>query len=668
MNDFRSPSRRALLVASGMLTAAAAWPRPGQARQASDLDLFFQPQGYLTAALSPNGRRVALLVEVRQGDARSYAIDLVNADNPAEAPRRIGVGDLRVDALAWANDSRVLLRLRIPFTLGEVERTGSRFTAAEAVELFTRRIISYDVDSGAATVLFENLRGQLRSIFDLGTLIDPLPDDPDHVLMHALGDGGRGALYRVNVGTGTAELVELGRGETVRWHTQDGRAVVRVDVNARGTVESFYGRAPGETEWRLLTRARIFQHRDFAIVGRTDRPGVVLARARLDGEDVETVRELNLADFSFGEPLSRRDGHDVATIVTDLNGRFVAAGYYGPRMSYDFGQPALAPHHRAMNRFFGDECNVHIVGIDRTANRLLTYVDGPRDPGSWYLYDIAERRYDGVGARGGPEAGELGGTEVLSVITRDGATIQALLTAPGGQRPGPLVVLPHGGPEVADRYGWDRQAQVLAGQGWWVLQPNFRGSGGFGVAFAQAGWRRWGDRMQHDVEDAVAHAIAHRGLDANRVAIMGTSYGGYAALMGAVLRPDLYRAAIAICGVSDLEDMMRHEAREDDTPGSLIRNFWASRMGDPREDAPLLAAASPRQRAAEFACPVRLVHGVEDQIVPVRQSRIMHEALQAAGKSVQLIEQPGAGHADWSDQVERRLMEGYIDLLRRAFA
>lgn len=174
--------------------------------------------------------------------------------------------------------------------------------------------------------------------------------------------------------------------------------------------------------------------------------------------------------------------------------------------------------------------------------------------------------------------------------------------------------------------------------------------------------------MQHDVEDAVAHAISAKGLDADRVGIMGTSYGGYAALMGAVLRPDLYKAAVGICGVYDLPDMMDWERRLDDTPGSQVVEFWTKRIGDVRTEGARLDAASPRRRAAEIACPILLVHGVEDGVVPVAQSHRMRDALRAARKPVEYVEIPEAGHADWEDDQELTLMRRYVELFRTAFA
>ena len=174
--------------------------------------------------------------------------------------------------------------------------------------------------------------------------------------------------------------------------------------------------------------------------------------------------------------------------------------------------------------------------------------------------------------------------------------------------------------------------------------------------------------MQEDIEDSVAHAITLRGLDATRVAIMGSSYGGYAALMGAVRRPDLYKAAISICGVGDLPEMLAWENREDDTPGKQIYEFWTKRIGDPAVAGPALEQASPRRRAAEIACPVLLVHGVDDPIVPVIQSRRMRDALRAASRTVELVEIDGAGHADWDDSQEQALVTRYVALLGQAFA
>ncbi|WP_298743127.1 alpha/beta fold hydrolase [uncultured Brevundimonas sp.] len=668
-------SRRDLIWGAGALAALGAGPGltpipggPGPgAVPPYPLETFFTPDQTRAAVLSPSGRRIAVLQQLGSGPESAGAIDLIEAADPEGERRRISLGDLEAEALQWGNDDRLLVRVAVTRRTGSRTAIGSHLRI-QGIELTSRRILSVGADSGDIVVLFQDQRQRLRHSLDMGRVIDLLPADPDHVLMVARERDGALGLHRVDIHTGAAERLERGSLGTYAWRTQGGAAVMRHDINARGTLETVYARAPGETGWKMVRRTRVIDAPDFAWVGETDRPGVVLVSARAEGEDTESVRELDLRTLAFGPPVHGREGRDVLYGLTDSAGRYLGAAYYGERLEYAFDEPALAAHHRALNRFLDDDCDVHLTDVDVGRNRFIAYATGPREPGAWFFYDREARAVVNVGAARVLDPGRLGACETLSVRTRDGAVIEAYLTAPPGGAAGPLVVLPHGGPEARDLRGWDRQVQALAAQGWWVLQPNFRGSGGYGLGFARQGWTRWGDRMQEDVEDAVEHAIALRGLDRDRVAIMGTSYGGYAALMGAVRRPDLYKAAISICGVCDLPEMLAWENREDDTPGKPIYEFWVRRIGDPAAMGPALETASPRRRAAEVACPVLLVHGVDDAIVPVTQSRRMRDALRAAGGTVELIEVADAGHADWEDAREHELTIRYVALFRSAFA
>ena len=663
-------SRRGLLAGACALTGlTAVSPRAAAAKAAGaayPLETFFAPGRTRAACLSPSGRRIALL-EQRGTEAEPMGvIDLIEANDPEGPRRRIELGALQAEAMEWGNDDRLLVRVAIVRNTGRSVATGTN-RRVEGIDVTLRRVLSVGADRGDIVLLFQNQRERMRHSLDMGRVIDLLRDDPDHVLMSAWEQDGVMGLHKVNINTGAAVRIERGGTGTFAWRTQGGVAVMRHDINIRGTMETVFARSPGATDWKLVRRTRVIDAPDFAWVAGTDRPGVVLVSARSEGEDTESVRELDLSNLALGPPIDSREGRDVMYGLTDSADRYLGAAYYGERLEYNFTEPALVAHHRALNRFFDNECDVHLTDVDVARNRFIARVTGPREPGAWFFYDRTARAIVNVGSSLALDVNRLGPCETLSVQTRDGAAIEAYLTAPPGARPGPLVVLPHGGPESRDTRAWDRQVQGLAAQGWWVLQPNFRGSGGYGEAFARQGWTRWGDRMQEDVEDAVAHAIALRGLDAGRVAIMGTSYGGYAALMGAVRRPDLYRAAISICGVGDLPDMMAWENREDDTPGKQIYSFWTKRIGDPATAGATLEAASPRRRAGEIVCPVLLVHGVDDRIVPVIQSRRMRDALRDAGKTVDLIEVADAGHADWENSQELALMTRYIALLRRAF-
>jgi dipeptidyl aminopeptidase/acylaminoacyl peptidase len=663
-------SRRGLLGVGGaglVLGLAGS----GSARQAPTgayaLEYFFDGQRTRAVVLSPSGAHIAVMMQLGTREEPRGVIDVLDASAPEGERRRIELGALTVEALEWANDRRLLARVAIKNVIRGRKPAGSIMTG-DGFTLTSRRIVSIDHLSGATAVLFESERQRLRRSLNLGHVIDILPDDPDHVLMTAWEADGVMGLHKVNVNDGKAERLERGGTATIGWHTHKGVAVLRRDINSRRTVETIHARAPGEADWRFVRRNRIVDAPDFSWVGGGSAPETVLVSARAEGEDVEAIREMNLHSLALGAPMQPKVGRDVLYGLMDARDRYIGAAYYGARLEYEFAEPDLAAHHRAMNRFFDDDCDVHVSQVSEDRNRFIVYVDGPREPGAWYLYDKVARSMTNLGGRYALDFQRLGGCERLSVVTRDGTSIEAYLTAPLGAVPGPLVVMPHGGPELRDYRGYDRQVQVLAAQGWWVLQPNFRGSGGYGLGFAQLGWRRWGERMQEDVEDAVTQVVREKKLDADRVAIMGSSYGGYAALMGAVRRPDLYKAAISICGVSDLPDMLFAEKRDDDTPTKEIYGFWKKRIGDPDTDQVMLEAASPRRRASEIACPVLLVHGVDDEIVPVSQSRIMNGALRGARKAVELVEVPDAGHGDWEDDVEMRLMERYVALLRRVFA
>lgn len=662
-------SRRGLLAGAGGLGLAAT-TGAAAARQVTPhaVPEFFAKPAVRGVALSPSGERITIIRELYENGARRTMLDLLDAGDPSKPAIRSPLGDVECEFMEWASDDRVLVGVALKTRTGRDNRSASSFISSEGVEIVSRRMLSIDPATGGAVVLFGNDRQRMRRARHLGVIVDLLHGDPDHVLMASTTTSGVLALYRINVRTGDATEFERGGNNTYHWQTQAGTPVIRYDVNLSGTVITVYGRAPDEREWRMLRRVRVEEAPDFSWITETDRPGVVIVSSRQDGEDVESIRELDLRTFAFGPPMASRPGRDVAGGVVDRRGRYLGAAFWNDRLEYDFATPELTAHHRAMNRFFDDECNVVLADVDSALNRFVTYVSGPREAGAWYLYDRAGRSYVNLSQRTALDGQRLGRTEAVTVNTRDGAEIAAYLTAPPSAAPGPLVVLVHGGPETRDRLAWDRQAQILAAQGWWVLQPNFRGSGGYGLDFAREGWGRWGERMQEDVEDAVAQVVSAKGLDGDRIAIMGGSYGGYAALMGAVRRPDLYKAAIGIAGVYDLPDFMDHVARRDDSPGKEAYEFWTKRIGQPGTDAARLAHASPRRRAGEVTCPVLLVHGADDAIVPVFQSRRMKDALQAAGRPVDYREVPDVGHGAWEDEIEQDMMERCVALLRRVFA
>ncbi len=652
-------SRRHTLIGGGALAALL----PSVMAQGADAagyraEDFFRPRTTSDAALSPSGGRVAVLHAEKTGAVLQSYMDIIDLAHPDAPPRRIPMGNHEASAVSWASESRLLVWV--------IYNVAPKNMPDE----FIRRVISIRDDGSQPVLLFQNRGKAVFYVNDLGSLIDALPDDDDNVLMMAF-DMSREyqTLYRVDVNTGAATVVEYGGPRTQRWYTQGGLPMIRIDGSSDESVVKVLAREPGATEWKNVRTLKIGQTRDFELFGAAPEPGVFHVAARMGDEEALSVRRLDLRTLDYGPPLLPHPGIDVETISVDQHGHLRWARYADDKPVYSFADPAMAPHLAALEAYFGAECGIDLTDTDKGRTRYLGVASGPRQAGVHFMYDAALRKVTEIGAsRGNLRPERLGAMEILKVRTRDGQTIPAYLTAPAGKAPGPLVVLPHGGPETRDHYAFDEWVQTLAAQGWWVLQPNYRGSGGYGETFARAGWGRWGDRMQEDVEDAVAQVLAERKLDAGRVAIMGASYGGYAALMGPILRPELYRAAVSIAGVSDLPDLLAWVEKNDDTPDRYSINYERKRIGDPVADKARLIQASPRRRAAELKIPVMIAHGTADGIVPLDQARNMVAALKAAGHPCEYLEVKRVGHPNWPESQQVDLMNRCVAFLAKALA
>ena len=274
---------------------------------------------------------------------------------------------------------------------------------------------------------------------------------------------------------------------------------------------------------------------------------------------------------------------------------------------------------------------------------MIIYVSGPREPGEYHLFDGETGLIEPLfSTRPRLPQDALADVEIIRYPARDGMQITGYLTNPiGGAGPTtPLVVLPHGGPETRDVYGFDLLAQYFAAQGYAVFQPNFRGSSGYGGAFARAGYREWGQAMQDDITDGVNALIEQARAARDRICIVGFSYGGYAALMGGATTPDLYQCVVAGAAVTDLPRFIDNWRDIDEDAFA----YWSEAIGDPNTEVERLFNTSPVNLADRIQVPVLLLHGGADDVVPVTHSRMMANALEAAGAVYHYEEYRGGGH------------------------
>ena len=256
--------------------------------------------------------------------------------------------------------------------------------------------------------------------------------------------------------------------------------------------------------------------------------------------------------------------------------------------------------------------------------------------------------YDGI------RPSDLNPVRRIDFKAQDGLDIPAYLTTPLGREAKglPLVVLVHGGPVFRDDLDFDWWAQAIASGGYAVLQPQFRGSSGFGEKLLVAGYGEWGGKMQTDVSDGVRELVKQGVVDPARVCIAGASYGGYAALAGATLDPDPYRCIVSVSGISDVRRMLDDDVDNQVYEENAGQRYDMRLLGVKSMNEPRVRAVSPLFHIDKVKAPVLLIHGVDDTVVKYEQSQLMANALHAAGKPVEFVTLKGEDH--WLSRGETR--------------
>jgi dipeptidyl aminopeptidase/acylaminoacyl peptidase len=613
-------------------------------------EAFARDPNVIEATLSPNGRYVAVI----RWDADGQALIIYDwrANHAVALERARTDRFLFIDWVAWKTDDRLLFALH--------QRAYWRGTPGlpEAT-----RIYAVDRDGTNLQQMFEGQFRRLASDTAPPQLVDIAHNDPNHVLMSTWGAYGF-SLFRLDVNTGDAEMVER-----MEWRTGlaavdgDGHLVMRADALPNNSGIRYYRRAPQGGAWVLaheVRRASVAQNRDFALLGPGPAAGQVYVAARPEGQEFQAIYLYNTATGELGAPVFYDDHADaeIASINRNDNSLLFGCGEL-QRWRCRALDPRMQRHVTAISAYFENLADFSVTDVSSDGKIWLIYANGATIPGTYYIYDLDTAHISPI-ASDYPDIprAQLMATRTFDYASHDGTALWGYLTVPGGAGPHPLVVLPHGGPESRDAFGYNPLVQYLASRGYVVFQPNFRGSEGSGHTFVAAGHEQWGLRMQDDISDGVRALTASGVADANRVCIVGGSYGGYAALAGAAFTPTLYKCAESISGVSDLLEFISTE-RQESGGGSLGYAYWATLVGDPGPDRERLVATSPARQVAAVQIPILLIHGSDDPTVPIHQSEIMRDALQHAGKRVQYIRLEHEGHAwaAWTPADRQRLME-----------
>lgn len=620
----------AITVAAGALLAAGphSWAAPPEP---PPIEAYGRLPAIDHVTLSPSGDRLAFVAA--DGESRKLFVRTVAGQPLAVMP----LGDKKLRDVYWGGDRFVV------FTISEtrkfvVDRPPIEVMAGFVLDLkdnstkpvFGRATKSWDVifrQYGTREV-----DGRWYAFFttfeqnrNLGADFDFVDYNPD--------------LYKVDLETGESWLVNRGGEDTSGWTLHGDRVAARM---AYDPDNGAWKVTAGEGGQVLRSGVSPLAEMGLAGLGRTP-ASVLLSVYDEDGRD--SAVEIALADGAVSLPIG--EGHDVLGLmhdrVSDLLVGYTVAGDARRTVFFD---PARQAVFDKIGRAFAGK-RPWVVSASASLDRVVVYTDGADDSGSYWLVDLKALKADPLGTeypRVTPS--KVGLARRFSYVAADGLKMDGVLVLPPGREPKglPVIVLPHGGPAAQTGLGFDWEAQAYASRGYAVFQPNFRGSSGYGKAFRDAGFGEWGRKMQTDISDGLA-ALAREGVvDPKRACIVGSSYGGYAALAGVTVQNGLYRCAVSFGGVADPVFMLESEIASYGGRNAAVR-YWRSFLGADRPGWMAdLNAVSPVKLAGRADAPVLLIHGRDDTVVLLEHSRRMERALRGAGKPVELIVLDGEDH------------------------
>ncbi|WP_052215930.1 alpha/beta hydrolase family protein [Sphingomonas sp. ERG5] len=585
---------------------------------------------FLTAPeLSPDGTRIAARIAVA-GQLRLAIVPLGDVKKIVT----IGMGENDLNNWEWINNDWLIA------SIGATEKV-------EGDDWYLSRTASISADGKKIIML-----GAKTAAQNAGNVLWMARDGSPHILLAM-----QTSIYSNDVGfwpevrdfdvsTGKSVRVVPSTDKVSSWFT-DGAGTVRMGVAYNDDNRSYrlLYRDDRTKQFHTVSKAR-GRGASLGSLPAMFLPETGKALAFDDDDGFNALYAFDLSTLKTGEKIFGKPGYDIGGIIPDATGtRMIGVRYTDTHARTQWFDPVLAKIQADIDKAIGAR-HAQITSWSSDFSVLIVKVAGADRPGAYYVYRPDEGRLRMLA-----KISDALGTDAQSPVStvtykaRDGLEISAVLTTPKGKTAKglPLILMPHGGPFARDDESWDWWTQFLASRGYAVLQPNYRGSSGYGTAFAEKGQGQWGLAMQDDLVDAVKWATGSGLADAKRVCIVGASYGGYAAFRAAQRDTGLYRCAVSYAGVSDMPAMLRYDSR---FLNSGARGDWM------RLQAPDLKTVSPINHATEFGVPMLIMHGKADRVVPVKQSREMVEKLKAAGKPYRYVEQPLGDH-HFSRQADR---------------
>ena len=629
----------ALVLACAVVPVVAADAPPS-------IEDFFSRPRIDEAQLSPSGRWLAITAYAGTGRKTLAVVD----SDGKQAPVVVATfSNADIQSFDWVNDDRLV------FTVTDLQIEAMR-------QKFGGGLFSIRRDGTEQRQLIYAHPSQMERKQTAGRpplewthemLYVPRGGGNDVVIgegfFNSVGELDRVVVKRLDVVTGIATTISMDQPPDSKSWWFDQRGEPRAVASSKDGMETLWWRKPGQSAWSVLATYRAVEtpFRPRFI----DAEGNLFVTVPQGDAGYEVVKRF---DFATGKP---GDAPLVSTPGFDFEGGFVLdrgdGTVIGIRVETDAESTVwLTPRMKELQALVDKRMPGHVNRLScRTCadpDVLLVHSYSDQDPGSFWIYRPKTDAWSSIGAsHPAIDPARMATLDLHRIKARDGRDLPVWITVPRGKAPAggwPAIALVHGGPFVRGvEWYWRPEAQFFASRGYAVIEPEFRGSTGYGRAHAKAGWKHWGDTMQDDVADAVDWAAAKGMVNGGRVCIAGGSYGGYSTLMSLVRYPDKYRCGAAWAAVAD-PLLMFDDAWTSDLPREWRAYGLTEILGDPVKDAALLKAASPVVRAGEIRSPLLIIHGRDDRRVPIEHATKMRDGLRAAGRPPEWVVYEGEGH------------------------
>jgi dipeptidyl aminopeptidase/acylaminoacyl peptidase len=601
------------------------------------LEQFLKRDVFETMNISPTGEYFAATIPKDDG---SSLVILRRADMKVTG-KVVLPKDTYIATFNWVNPNRILFS--VGEKAGELEQPSG-----------TGEIYGVNVDGkGQGGALIGVRSSASGSRFFAASILSTLRDDDDNVLITINGEAGSSQVARMNVNSGKYTTIVKSPVKNGSF-SADPKGVVRFVTGFKGDNRSkTFHRANDKAEWELINDEALTEKTVSPIGYSADGVTAYLQSEEIAGPDaiytfnsVTKEKKLLLVDDNVSP---------AGALRSPVDGSMFGVAYNDgkPRYAYIDKDNEFAKMHASLQSSLRSQTLVP-VSFSKDGNLAIVLGYADNVPGDFYLYDRTKNKLDYILSRNAwfkPEM--LAKMEPVYFVARDGMPIEGLLTTPVGSNGKnlPLIVNPHGGPfGIQDIWGYNSDVQILAANGYAVLQVNYRGSGGYGRKFMRSGYQEWGGKMQDDLTDATKWAIKEGIANQNRVCIYGASYGGYSSLMAVAKEPDLYQCAFGNVGLYDLAMWYRVGDAKDSKSGVTYLKEAIGERG--------LDSASPAKLASRIKVPVYLTAGREDVRTPAVQTEMMYKALQKEGKQAEMHIYEGEGHGNF-------LLKNQIDFYQR---